>query len=116
MPDKAPPGPLKFTIERRGDTVLVRCSGKLVSGVSDCFYFEVSQQIPGTKRMVLDFTDITHMDSMGIGALVRLYVSSKSAGCSLQLNNVGKSVRQLLGVTHLMSVFSVIAENNIRFG
>jgi anti-sigma B factor antagonist len=65
---------------------------------------------------VLDFKELTHMDSMGIGTLVRLYVSCKAAGSVLELMNVGPSVRQLLGITHLLSVFQMIGENNIRMG
>jgi anti-anti-sigma regulatory factor len=48
---------------------------------------------------------------MGLGALVRLYVSAKSKGCSLELVNLGKGIRQLLGVTNLLSVFTVIGEH-----
>jgi anti-anti-sigma regulatory factor len=48
---------------------------------------------------------------MGLGTLVRLYVSSRSAGCSLELINLGKRVRELLGLTHLLSVFTVIGEH-----
>ena len=107
---------LEFAVERYSDTVLIRCSGKLVAGVNDRFYREVGDLIPSNKRIVLDMAELTHMDSSGIGTLVRLYVSAKSAGCALQLRNIGKSVRQLLGVTHLIDVLSVVGENNIRFG
>jgi anti-sigma B factor antagonist len=72
--------------------------------------------IPSCKQILLDLTDLTHMDSTGLGTLVRLYVSAKSAGCSLQLFNIGRPIRQLLGVTHLLSVFEVIGNNNIRCG
>lgn len=105
-----------LAVERGGNAVVVRCSGKLVAGVNDRLYREVSQLIPGCKRIVLDMADLTHMDSMGIGTLVRLYVSAKSAGCVLELTNIGKSVQQLLGVTHLVSVFAIVGENNIRMG
>jgi len=97
-------------------TWLLRCSGRLVAGVTDRFYRQVGELIPANKRIVLDMAELTHMDSMGIGTLVRLYVSAKSAGCALQLKNIGKSVRQLLGVTHLIGVLAVVGENNIRFG
>jgi anti-anti-sigma factor len=60
--------------------------------------------------------ELTHMDSSGIGTLVRLYVSSKSAGRTLELTNVGRSVRQLLGITQLLDVLAIIGENNIRMG
>ena len=114
MTEKAAGSRLTLAVERGGNGVVVRCSGKLVAGVNDRLYREVSQLIPGCKRIVLDLAELTHMDSMGIGTLVRLYVSTKSAGCVLELSNIGKSVRQLLGVTHLISVFAIVGENNIR--
>lgn len=107
--------PLTMTIDRRADLVVVRCSGRLVAGVSDGFCAEIKQLIPSHNRIELDLQDLTHMDSMGLGALVRLYVSAKSSGCVLQLNNLGKPIRHLLGVTHLLSVLEVVGENNIRF-
>ena len=116
MSDEAPASLLTLEIDRAGQTAVVRCHGKLVAGVTDVLSIKVRQLIPDTKRIVLDLTELTHMDSSGIGTLVRLYVSSKSAGCTLELANVGKPVRQLLGVTHLISVFATIGENNIRMG
>jgi anti-sigma B factor antagonist len=116
MTDKAAGRTLELAVERCDDSIVVRCRGKLVAGVNDRFFREVGELIPGSKRIVLDLAELTHMDSMGIGTLVRLYVSAKSAGCALQLKNIGKPVRQLLGVTHLMDVLAVVGENNIRFG
>jgi anti-sigma B factor antagonist len=116
MSDTAVVRRLTVVVDRTGNVPVVRCSGRLVAGVSDHLYREVSQLTPGSKRIVLDFTGLTHMDSMGLGTLVRLYVHAKSAGCVLDLMNVGKSVRQLLGIAHMMSVFQMIGENNIRMG
>jgi len=116
MPHQAAASPLTLAVDRSGDAAAVRCSGRLVAGANDRLYIEVSQLIPTSKRILLDLTDLTHMDSTGLGTLVRLYVSAKSAGCALQLYNVGKPIRQLLGLTHLLSVFEVIGNNNIRCG
>ena len=116
MSDHAAKNQLTLAVKHYKDGIVVHCSGKLVAGVNDRLYREVSQLIPGRKRIVLDMAELTHMDSTGIGTLVRLYVSSKSAGCVLELTNVGKSVRQLLGITHLLEVFAIIGENNIRMG
>jgi anti-sigma B factor antagonist len=73
--------------------------------------------IPDSKRIVLDLTDLIQLDSMGLGTLVRLYVSSKSGGCELVLIHLGKRVRELLGITNLLSVFTIIGEhgNMVRF-
>lgn len=105
---------LTLETERHGDVVLVRCYGKLVLGTGSILYTEVSKLIPDSKRIVLDLTDLTFMDSMGLGTIVRLFVTSKAAGCSLELVNVGKRIMDLLGVTHLLSVLTVIGENDLR--
>ena len=116
MPDQAAAGLLTLAVDRIDDCAEVRCSGRLVAGVNDLLYLEVSHLIPSSRRILLDLTDLTHMDSTGLGTLVRLYVTARSAGCSVQLFNIGKPIRQLLGVTHLLSVFEVIGNNNIRCG
>ena len=114
MSDAAAPSLLMLDVERAGDVAVVRCHGRLTAGVTDVLHAKVSQLIPDYKRIVLDLTDLTHMDSMGLGALMRLYVSAKPAGCSLELINLGARIRQLLGLTNLLSVFTIIGENNIK--
>lgn len=105
---------LTLDIERLDNEAYVKCSGQLVAGVHNFLYDEVSRLIPENKRIVLDLSDLVHMDSMGLGTVVRLYVSAKSAGCSLELINLGKRIRQLLGVTHLLGVFTVLGESGAR--
>jgi anti-sigma B factor antagonist len=115
MPDNAP-CPLTLEITRTGNAVVVKCNGRLVAGVNDILYTQVSQLIPETKRIILDLTYLERVDSMGLGTLVRLYVSCRSAGCSFELINLGKQVRQLLGTTNLLSVFAIIGEHGIKMG
>jgi anti-anti-sigma factor len=114
MSSEAARSQLTLDVDRTGNAAVVRCSGKLVAGVNDLLYHEVSHLIPGHKRIVLDLTDLTHMDSTGLGTVVRLYVSAKSAGCDLELINLGQRIRQLLGATNLLSVFAVIGEHDVR--
>jgi len=114
MPGEATTSHFEIEIERLPDAAIVRCRGRLVAGVHDFLYTEVRQFIPECKRIVLDLTDLTHMDSMGLGTVARLYVSAKSAGSELELVNIGKRIRQMLGVTGLWSVFTTIGENGIR--
>jgi anti-sigma B factor antagonist len=114
MSDQAAACPLTLDIKVVGNAALVRCQGKLVSGVNDILYVRVSQLLPDSKRIVLDLTHLTRVDSMGLGTLVRLYVSARSSGCSLELVNLGKQIQQLLGTTGLLSVFKIIGENGIK--
>ena len=82
-------------------------------GVCGGFYDKVHELIPGHKRIVLELTELVRVDSMGLGTLVRLYVSAKSGGARIELVNLGKQVRDLLGMTQLLSVFGVIGEQGI---
>jgi anti-sigma B factor antagonist len=112
MPDNAPL--LTLDIERKGATVIVRCHGKLVAAVDDVLYNKVKELLPGSRRIVLDLTDLTRMDSMGLGTLVRLYVSARSAGCSLELMNLSKQIHMLLGTAHLLKAFTIVGEHGIK--
>ena len=113
-PDQTAPPRLTIAIERTDDVTIVRCHGQIVSDVSNGLYSRVRPMIPATNRIVLDLSDVTRMDSMGLGALVGLYTSARAAGCELQLLNIGKRVRELLGLTNLLSVFAIIGEHGVK--
>ena len=114
MAEQATPDRLTLDIERAGDSAVIRCAGQLVFGVTGFLYNNVCKLIPGSKHIVLDLTDLTDMDSMGIGTLVRCYVSAKSGGCRLELVNLGQRIRDLLGMTHLLAIFADCGEQNVR--
>jgi anti-sigma B factor antagonist len=113
MSNPAVANQLSLEVEQKGDVFLVHCHGRLVAGVCDVLYSKVHAVIPGSKRVVLDLTDLTFIDSMGLGTLVRLYVSAKNAGSCLELINLGKQIRELLNITKLFSVFGEMCENGI---
>jgi anti-sigma B factor antagonist len=91
--------------------MVVRCSGRLTAGVTDLLYAEVKRLMPDHKHIVLDLTDLTQMDSMGLGTVVRLFVSAKTSGCDLKLINLSKRVRELFSITNLASVFEVYGDH-----
>lgn len=112
MPDNS--ATLIVEIDRTANPIVVRCHGKLMAGVGDILYSQVKPLLPEHKRIILDLTDLTRMDSMGLGTLARLYVSARSAGCDLELMNLGKQVRLLLGTAHMLHAFTIIGEHGIK--
>ncbi len=96
------------------DATVVKCSGHLTFDVSANFKTDVKALVSQAKRVVLDLTDLAYMDSSGLGAIVSVYVSAKRAGCDLQLINLSKRVKELLGITHLLSTFASCSEFNIK--
>ena len=114
MPHATTSHSLTFNIERKGSTALVHCRGHLVAGVGSEFAAKIRTLIPEHKRIILDLTDLTRVDSMGLGTLVSLYVSAKSGGSCLELINLGKQVRELLGITHLLGLFGDMCEKGVE--
>jgi anti-anti-sigma factor len=114
MQDSANPQPFSIAIEEQATAVLVRCQGKLIAGYADQLYTPVSELLPRHRHVILDLAHLTHMDSMGLGAVVRLYVHAKSRGTAVELRNLSPRIRDLLIRTNLLPVFAFTSEDNIR--
>jgi len=99
----------------REDEVTVRCVGRLTVEHAEILKNHVKSLIPNKKRIILDLNEITHMDSSGLGTLVSLYVSARKGNCDLLLVNYSKSVRHLLGLTNLLSVFEAAGRHGAKF-
>jgi anti-sigma B factor antagonist len=113
MPEKSEKV-LTFEIERDGDTAVVKCHGRLVLGTSEELYQDVKHLLPQTKVVIIDLADLTYVDSMGLGTLVRLYASSRQEGCELKLLHLGKQLRNLLKMANLLSVFGQAEDHGIN--
>lgn len=100
-----PTGRLKLRIQASPESTLVICSGRLTAEVSSEFKQEIRALIPQTKRVVLDLNDVGFLDSSGLAAIVGVYVTAKRSECEVQLVNLSKKIRELLGVTKMLSVF-----------
>lgn len=104
---------LSFEIERDGDTAVVKCHGRLVIGTSEELYQAVKPLLPQTKAVIIDLADLTYVDSMGLGTLVRLYASARQDGCDVKLLHLGKQLRNVLKMTNLLSVFGQAEDHGI---
>ena len=111
MPDEQP---LALEISQTDDSATIRCSGRLISTTAADLRAQVKPLIGPSRRIVLDLTDLTFMDSMGLGTIATLWVSSKNAGCQLALINLSPRIRDLFTVTHLLSLFESCGEANAR--
>jgi len=99
-----------------GDMAIVRCHGRLVAGTTSLLYSQVDELMPEIQRVVLDLSDLQYIDSTGLGGLVRLYVTARAAGSTLELLNLSRQIRQLLGLTKMLDVFPIVGEDSLEFG
>src|SRR5271154_1992755 len=99
---EVPPLSLRTYVE--GDATIVLCAGKLTAGLTGILRDEVKRLIPVSKKIVLDLTGLTQMDSLGLGTIVGLYVSAKASGTSLILINLSQRVRELFKITNVWTI------------
>jgi anti-anti-sigma factor len=105
---------LTLHTQRLPDVTIVKCEGRLLAENSAFAKDEVRRLFALKKPVVLDLTDLGRMDSSGLGAVVALYISAKKAGCEFGLVNLSKQVRELLGLSNLLTVFEAIGNPGIR--
>ena len=94
---------------RNVDGVLVAdCSGRIIFGEESASLRDTLKQLlDNNKKIVLNLGGVTYIDSGGLGTLVALYTSARSAGSSIKLANLTQRVGDLLQVTKLLTVFDV---------
>ena len=105
---------LKLQFSEQDLAVVVRCSGSMTLESSDFFKREVKSRIPEKGRLVLDLSDVSRMDSSGLGAMVGLYLSARGKSCELELINLNKQIRNLFAISNLLSVFETCGRQGIR--
>jgi len=88
-------------------TSTVKLHGRIVSSTARELEAPVKPLIARGGRILLDLTDVSYMDSMGLGALVALKVSAINKGyCTLELVNLTPKLKQLLSLTNLLQTFT----------
>jgi anti-sigma B factor antagonist len=107
---------LNVRTEREDDIGVVVCSGRLTAENASALKDLVKGMIPHETRLLMDMGEVTRMDSAGLGALVGIYVSAKHADCELVLANMSKPVRDLLGISQLLSIFEACGKFGTRMG
>jgi anti-anti-sigma factor len=99
---------LDITVERSHDVVTVRCYGRLVYGRETALFCAA---VPRHRRDILvDLSGVTAIDAAGIGALMSL----RAFSTHLTLVDPSQSVRQILGLTNLDSVFDIFESDYRR--
>ena len=59
------------------------------------------------KKILLNFTQVTYIDSSGLATLVEMFQRLKRFGGTLRLSNLSEKVRGLFEITKLDRLFSI---------
>ena len=99
---------LKLSVRSVDGIAIVDAVGRIVFGDESASLRDtVKKVISENKRIVLNLGEVTYIDSGGLGTLVALYTTARSAGGTIKLASLTKRVGDLLQVTKLLTVFDV---------
>jgi anti-sigma B factor antagonist len=92
---------LMLTTEKTPNEATVRCSGRITMENTDQLRDTARKLIAENKRLVLDFSDVSYLDSSGLGMIVGMYVSAKRARCQFKVINLSPRVKEIFTLTRL---------------
>ncbi|MDZ8236753.1 MAG: STAS domain-containing protein [Nostoc sp. ChiQUE01a] len=92
----------------REQVKVIKLSGNLNSTTSQEFRQNITKIIEvGVKIVLLDFQDVTFMDSSGLGALVLAFKTLRAADIQLVICSINEQVRILFELTNMDKIFEI---------
>jgi anti-anti-sigma factor len=94
----------------RGDVIVLRCVGRLVTGKeTSTFRQGIEKLLSQRHRVVINLTEVDHIDSTGLAALVHLLTQKREPESGARLVSSRMHLTELLRRTKLDTVFMVYA-------
>ena len=101
---------LSLQNQKVDDIVIIRCQGRIVVGAEiNSLQREFERLTQLTKKVVLQLGEVSFIDSVGLGALVRQFGILRVHGGDLKLCQVSPFLLQVLEVTNLLRIFPIYA-------
>ncbi|NTV73940.1 MAG: STAS domain-containing protein [Holophaga sp.] len=94
--------------DHQGITILYP-EGKITLGDGDQELGEAVRTVleAGSRRIILNLSKVSYLDSSGVGELVGCYTSIKNKGGELRICGMNSRIFNLITMTSLHSVFDV---------
>ncbi len=100
---------MKMTIRSHNDVTILYPEGKITLGDGDQELGEAVRTSleQGARKVLINFTKVSYLDSSGVGELVGCYTSVKGKGGELRICGMNSRIFSLITMTSLHSVFDV---------
>jgi anti-anti-sigma factor len=98
---------LHIAIREFGDVTILDLRGRstIDGGESELLGGHLQKLVAnGVRKLLLNLTDLTQVDSSGVSTIVATYVSLKRQGGDLKLLRPGGRVLEVLRVLHLLDI------------
>jgi anti-anti-sigma factor len=96
-------------VRKQGDVVIVDLKGKLTAGLGDQILRETVDELlaESWRKILLNLSEVSFMDSAGLGELVSGLKTAKNLGADLRIVKAGERVKTTLNTARLLPVFEV---------
>lgn len=103
---------IQVTTRQVGDVSVIDVTGRITLGEGASTLRESIRDLvaKGNKKILLNLSDVSYIDSSGIGELVSGFTTVTNQGGVLKLLGLTKRVKDLLQITKLYTVFDVYDE------
>ena len=101
------PVPLQIDQRTEDGAAILSLTGRLMLGPEGAHFEDVVRQlvIGGTRKIIVDFAGVTHIDSTGIGRCIAAFNAVMQVGGKLHMVAHPGPVREAFRVTQLDRVF-----------
>ena len=90
-----------------GKALILDCNGRIVFGEETALLRkQVNELLQQTRQVVLNLSNVSFIDSSGVGELVRLLTSARREQKTIVLAGLTGRVRDVLQITKLATVFA----------
>jgi anti-sigma B factor antagonist len=98
---------VKLNTRQVGDVTVIDVSGRVTLGEGSSILRETMRDLTtkGNKKILLNLSDVSYIDSTGIGELVAGFTSAANAAGTVKLLGLTKHVKDVLQITRLYTVF-----------
>ena len=106
---------ITVTLRRLDDVVIMDLAGRITIGEETVVLRERIQEMleAGDRNFLLNLSEVSYIDSSGLGLLVSSYTGVRNQQGQLKLLGLTHRVRDLMQITKLLTVFDVF-DNEAR--
>ena len=105
---------LKIDMDEKPEEITICCSGRITAESAYMFQRKVRENsIPGSRgkgvavinRIVLDLSNVTHIDNAGLEALLDVWTAGQRKSCSVEVINLGPQTLKRTSLIRLDQAF-----------
>lgn len=100
---------MDVTVKMRDGVAIARLGGKLAAGVGDRQLRDLIDELlaDNRKRILLDLSNVSGIDSSGVGELVAGLRVARGLGAELKILKANERVHRILDLTQVLPLFDV---------